>query len=88
MYFETFILTILFKNAKLNIKNKKQNKTKQKTNKQTKKQPKFSKILGRSEKAKQTSFFFFFRPKKIQIISKDLHMPATVVMVTFGEQSK
>ena len=52
MYFETFILTILFKNAKLNIKKK----IKQ-TNKQTKKQSKFSKILGRSEKGKQTSFF-------------------------------
>ena len=40
MYFETFILTILFKNKKLNIKKKK-----------------FSKILGRVEKGKQTSFF-------------------------------
>ena len=48
MYFETFILTISFKNANLNIKKKKK-----------KKQPKFSKILGRSEKGKQTSFFFF-----------------------------
>ena len=44
MYFETFTLTILFKNAKLNIKKKK-------------KQPKFSKILGRSEKSKQASIF-------------------------------
>ena len=43
MYFETFIFTILFKNAKLNIKKKKK-----------KKQPKFSQILGRSEKGKQT----------------------------------
>ena len=46
MYSDTFILTILVKNAKLNIKKKKK-----------KKQPKFSKILGRSEKGKQTSFF-------------------------------
>ena len=30
--------------------------------KKKKKQPKFSKILGRLEKGKQTSFFFF-RPK-------------------------
>ena len=42
MYFETFILITLFQNAKLNIK---------------KKQPKFSQILGRLEKGKQTSFF-------------------------------
>ena len=53
MYFETFILTTLFKNAKLNIKNK-QTKNKQ-TNKQ--KQNKFSKILGQSEKGKQTYLF-------------------------------
>ena len=44
MCFETFTLTILFKNAKLNIKRGK------------KKQPKFFKILGRSEKGKQTFF--------------------------------
>ena len=50
MYFETFILKILFRNAKLNIKKKKKKKRK--------KQPKFSKILGRLEKGKQTSFFF------------------------------
>ena len=54
MYFETFILTILFKNAKLN---------KGKKEKRKKKQPKFSKILGQSEKDKQTSFFF--RPNMI-----------------------
>ena len=41
MYFETFILTILFKNAKLNIKKKK----------------KKSNLSFRSEKGKQTSFF-------------------------------
>ena len=46
MYFETFILTILFKNAKFNVKKKKKKK----------KQPKFSKILGRLEKGKQTFF--------------------------------
>ena len=45
MYFDTFIWTILFKNAKMNIKKKK------------KKQPKFSKILGQSEKGKWISFF-------------------------------
>ena len=43
MHFEKFMLTILFKNAKLNIKRKEK--------------PKFFKILGRSEKGKQTSFF-------------------------------
>ena len=39
MYFETFMLTIVFKNAKLNVEKKK-----------------VSKILGWSEKGKQTSF--------------------------------
>ena len=48
MYFETFVLTSLFKNAKLNIKKRKK-----------KKQSKFSKIMSQSEKGKQTSFFFF-----------------------------
>ena len=46
MHFENFILTILFKNAKLNSKKK-----------EKKNKPIFSKILGRSEKGKQTSFF-------------------------------
>ena len=74
MYFETFILTILFKNAKLNIKkqktkNKKQKKKKQQQQQQ-KKQPKFSQILGRSEKAKQTSFFFFLGLRKYKLLAK------------------
>ena len=50
MYFETFILTILFKNTKLNIEKKKKKKG----------NPSFPKFWGRSEKGKQTSFFFFF----------------------------
>ena len=49
MHFENFMLPTLFKNAKLNIKKKKK-----------KKQPKFSEILGLSEKGKQ----IFFRPKE------------------------
>ena len=44
MHFETFILTILFKNAKLNIKKKK-------------KATQVFQNLGRLEKGKQTSFF-------------------------------
>ena len=46
MHFDHFILTILFKNAKSNIKKKKK-----------KRQPKFSKILGQLEKGKQNIFF-------------------------------
>ena len=53
MYFETLILTILFKYAKLNIQKKNKNKNKNKKIKL----PKIAKILGRSEKGKQTSFF-------------------------------
>ena len=41
-----FILTFLFENAKLTIKKKKKSRAS------------FSDILGRSEKGKQTSFFF------------------------------
>ena len=66
MYFETFILTILFKNAKLNIKKKK-------------KQPKFSTILGQSEKGKQTLFIFFFRPK--WLISQITHQAIQMIII-------
>ena len=53
MHLEKTILTILFKNAKLNTRIKKRKEKK-------KKQPKFSQILDQSEfKGKQTSFFFF-----------------------------
>ena len=52
MYFETFILTNLFKNAK----SKTTTTTATKKKKKKKKHPKFSKILGRSEKGKQTFF--------------------------------
>ena len=46
MHFENFIITRSFKIAKLNIEKKK------------KKQIKFSKLVGLSEKGKQTFFFF------------------------------
>ena len=53
MYSENFILTILFKNAKLSITNKQTNKQKTKQNKT---KTCFSKILGQLEKSKQRSF--------------------------------
>ena len=46
MYFETFILTILFKNAKMQTCKIEYQKKKKK----------FSQFLGRSEKCKQTFF--------------------------------
>ena len=49
MYFETFILIILFKNAKLNTKKKKKKK---------RNIPSFPKFWVGQKKGKQTSFFF------------------------------
>ena len=46
------------------MKKKQTNKNKQKQNKTKQKQHKISKILVRSEKGKQTSFFFFLGPIK------------------------
>ena len=45
MYFDEFILTILFRNAKLSVKKKKKT---------------FSKILGQAEEGKQTFSLSFF----------------------------
>ena len=54
MYFETFILTVMFKNAKLNIKKKKKRRRKEMEKK--KKQPKFSQILYGQKRANNIFF--------------------------------
>ena len=61
MHFEKNILTILCKNVKLNIKKEREKK---------KEQPKFSKILCRSEKGKETPFL----GPNTNLLSKDMSL--------------